>query len=329
MTDCAVESAEIVELEPETETQQLAGVAGAALLVPQAAIESTINLAKVLIKSRLLPSHIQQASDAVLLILTGAELGLQPMEAIRELYAFDGKVGMSAHAMMARLARAGVTWVWEESTDEKAVLRLKRPGWDDHVESFSIQQAQKAGLTSKGVWQKHPAKMLRARAETGGARAIAPDLLGGSIYGMDEIREIESVDATIERPKKRLSEVQREARKDDPKKFDKAMTQKRETENWSKGWAKTEAPTLEKIRDRAKEADNDPDREMIGTEFLKWLEEHLETFDRLTGYGRTKVWKLMIAIAEELRWKQPAVGLNNWIEQIRITNTEKLGASAV
>ena len=54
--------------------------------------------------------------------------------------------------------------------------------------SFSIDEAQAAGLAGKDNWKKYPSDMLFARALTRGARRYAPGIFGGApIYTPEEM----------------------------------------------------------------------------------------------------------------------------------------------
>jgi hypothetical protein len=126
-------------------------------------------------------------------VLTGLELGLGPMEAIRSIHIVEGKPTMSADLMLARAIRAGVRIEWEQCDDKAAVLRLERNS-AKHRHSFTIEEATRAKLTSKGVWQSYAPAMLRARCVSAAMRAFCPDVLGSGVYTPEEL------EPTNERP---------------------------------------------------------------------------------------------------------------------------------
>jgi len=55
--------------------------------------------------------------------------------------------------------------------------------------SFTIEQAQRAGVTGKDNWKKYPEAMLRARCISALARAVYPDVVLG-IYETDELEPV-------------------------------------------------------------------------------------------------------------------------------------------
>lgn len=119
-------------------------------------------------------------------ILTGIELGMGPMEAMRSLDIVEGKPTMKAEVMLARALRAGIFVEWERSDDKTATIRLER-GRAKHKHSFTIEEAARAGLAGKGNWSKYPAAMLRARCVSAALRAFAPDVLGAGVYTPEEL----------------------------------------------------------------------------------------------------------------------------------------------
>jgi hypothetical protein len=126
-------------------------------------------------------------------ILTGLELGLGPMEAMRSIHIVEGKPTMSADLMLARAIRAGIRIEWEQCDGEAATLKLERSGMK-HRHSFTFAEAQRAGLTTKDVWKKYAPAMLRARCVSAALRAFAPDVLGAGVYTPEEL------EPTSERP---------------------------------------------------------------------------------------------------------------------------------
>jgi hypothetical protein len=128
-------------------------------------------------------------------IMTGMEIGIGPMQALRSVHVVDGRPTLSAELMLSLAMRAGVRPQWLESTAEVAHLRLTRPGYEAHEQRFSIAEAKQAGLAGKGNWQKYPAAMLRARALSAAMRAWCPDVIGSGVYVEGEIEPEEPREA--------------------------------------------------------------------------------------------------------------------------------------
>lgn len=120
-------------------------------------------------------------------ILTGAELGLGPMESMRSIHMVEGRPTMSAELMLARARSQGVRTWWARTDAEIATLEMQLPG-DARIQqmSYSMADAQRAGLAGRGNWSKFPANMLRARCTSAAIRAFCPEVLGASgVYEAD------------------------------------------------------------------------------------------------------------------------------------------------
>lgn len=117
-------------------------------------------------------------------VMTGLELGLGPMAAIRGLHNVKGKIMLDASLVAALAIRGGVQIDYEVNADTEVRVRLSRGG-RSHVESFTMRDAERAGLTAPtrsgepSMYAKYPRRMLQARALGIAVRAWCPDVLGG------------------------------------------------------------------------------------------------------------------------------------------------------
>ena len=140
--------------------------------------------------------YIGQPNAIAACILTGAELGMGPMESLREIHVVQGRPTLSAGAMLARAIRAGVRVEWVCSTSTEATLRLSRDG-SSYEQSWTLEMAKRAGLTGKtGPWQTYPDAMLRSRCISAAVRAFCPDAIGGG--GLYAPEEAESIPQRVE-----------------------------------------------------------------------------------------------------------------------------------
>lgn len=152
-------------------------------------IDQADRLSKILATSALLPDGLRnKPGDVLVTIITGHELGLSPMQAIRGLHVIKGRAVMSADLAVALVKRhPGCEWFrMVESDDKAATYETQRKGDPKPTRlSFTIQQAQQAGLGGDN-WKKYPAAMLRARCSLALARAVYPDTMLG-VYDPDEL----------------------------------------------------------------------------------------------------------------------------------------------
>lgn len=142
------------------------------------------------VKTGMLPDHIKTGWQFAVLAATGHELGMQPMRAIRSLAMVKGKVVESADSQLARFKAAGGRSQFEVLDETKAVLHLVHPNGDKHTESFTLEDAKRAGLASNSNYSKFPKAMLRSRAITAGLKSIGWEGAVGA-YDPDEIRSEE------------------------------------------------------------------------------------------------------------------------------------------
>jgi len=155
-------------------------------------IEQAEKLALTLSKSTLLPEPLRgKPADVLVTLITGHELGLSPMQALRGMHVINGKAVMSADLMIALVLKHRDVCAFfrlVESTDAVATYQTQRQGSEPVSLSWTVEQARKAGLADKGTWKAHPAAMLRARCSSALARAVYPDLVLG-VYDPDEAAE--------------------------------------------------------------------------------------------------------------------------------------------
>lgn len=148
---------------------------------PWANWDQKVQFASRLIATGFLPANIKTPAQVIAIIMTGQELGLPPMQSLRQINVISGKPTMSAELMMAKMLQGGVTLEWVKNGDDgkEAVLKAKRKT-TSFTGRFTIEQAREAGLMTKDGWRKYPGAMLRARVISLVARVVAPDLISGT-----------------------------------------------------------------------------------------------------------------------------------------------------
>jgi hypothetical protein len=107
----------------------------------------------------------------------------------------QGKVGMSTEMMAALVRRRGhsVSKITKDSQDDRLACTLKgkrKDNGDEMTCSFTMEDAQAAGLWGTATWKKYPAIMLYNRCMSMLFRQLFPDLSLGAGYIPDEIHEI-------------------------------------------------------------------------------------------------------------------------------------------
>lgn len=150
--------------------------------------------------------------DALLVLARGREIGLAPAAALTSVHVIKGRPTLSARAKYAAcLSRRDICvyFVEIECTDELCVYETHRRGDPKpQRESFSISDAQRAGLASNENYRRFPKAMLRARCMAALADRVYADILLGL--------------ATTEEMEFEESRESREAPRSTPKSFDPA-----------------------------------------------------------------------------------------------------------
>lgn len=128
---------------------------------------------------------------AIFMVLLAAhDLGIKPTIALNGgIWNIQGKIEISARLMTSMIRRAGHSIAIKECNDKICTLKGKRIDNQDEIEvSFSIEDAQKAGLASRDVWKKYTEDMLYARALSRLARRLFPDVIG-TAYVEGEVKD--------------------------------------------------------------------------------------------------------------------------------------------
>ena len=146
-------------------------------------------LAESAVSSKLFGIASREA--ALMIMLTGRSLGIDPVAAMRGTHIVSGKSVLSSDMMVGIVRKSGVceSWTVIESTHEKCTIETRRKGDDTPVRhTWTVEMAKRANLAGKGTWAAYPHAMLRARCSAELARMVYPDFLFG-VYAEGEIPE--------------------------------------------------------------------------------------------------------------------------------------------
>lgn len=154
-------------------------------LVPLA---DTMQLGDVLAKSGFFADS-RSASQAVVKVLAGRELGFGPVAAMTGINIISGRVSLSANIMAAAVKRSGrYNFRVREMTEAACKIEFfERNGdkWESvGVSTFTEADARRAGTKNM---DKYPRNMLYARAMSNGVRWYCPDVTGGPVYTPEEL----------------------------------------------------------------------------------------------------------------------------------------------
>jgi hypothetical protein len=144
-----------------------------------------VTMGDQLTRTGFLPPHIKTGAQVAAIVMTGRELGMTPMRALRSLVMVKGKVTEAADSMLARFKSDGGRATFRALDETQAVLWLRHPNGDEHTEVFSLADAKRAGIAGE-MYSKYPKAMLRSRAITAGLKSLGWE--GGSgVYDPSEL----------------------------------------------------------------------------------------------------------------------------------------------
>jgi hypothetical protein len=148
--------------------------------------------------------------EAMIKILAGREMGMEPVESMMGLVLVEGRISMSADTMAGRIAghseyRHRVREITHAACEIEFEERQDNGGWISIGKSkFSIEDAQAAGLCKvvdgRAVarsrngnalpWESYTRNMLFARAMSNGFRWFVPHLKLARVYTSEEVQDM-------------------------------------------------------------------------------------------------------------------------------------------
>jgi hypothetical protein len=157
--------------------------------------DQTRLMAEAIAKSKLF--GIQNAEQALALGLLCQAEGRHPAEAARDYHIINGKPSLKSEAMLARFQQAGGKVEWHDYTHESVSGTFSHPQGGSLKVSWTIKDAERAGLTGNPTWKKFPRQMLKARCISEAVRGIFPAVLSG-LYAPEEVQEFAPIQAEPE-----------------------------------------------------------------------------------------------------------------------------------
>lgn len=129
----------------------------------------------------------KKPQNVVVMAITGQELGWGIGTAMRFIHVIDSKPTISPEGMLALIRRAGHSVSGSSSSTSATVRGRRSDNGDEMECTFTIADATRAKLAGKDNWQLWPEAMLWARALAMLARRLFPDVLLGVAYVPDEM----------------------------------------------------------------------------------------------------------------------------------------------
>lgn len=147
--------------------------------------------AKFLIDSGYLPKTVNTPAKAIVIMLKGREYGFATMQSFAYIDVIEGRPVLNPKGMASLVLQRCPGAVLDPTTwtNEVCIIRAARPGRAPIEFSFTLDDAQRAGLTNKDNWRKYPKDMLWNRCVSRVCKALFPDYIDGAVID-DEAEEI-------------------------------------------------------------------------------------------------------------------------------------------
>lgn len=154
-------------------------------------LELAVKWGEMAKKAGIVPADISPIQAAII-VQTGHEIGLQPLQSLRSMSFIKGRICMTVQLQLALAKKEGVGLTKLEEKDHECYVTLER-GKEKVSTKYTLTDAKKAGLVKEGgAYTKYEKQMLRWRAIGDALRLICPDLVMG-LLSPEEAKSIEPV----------------------------------------------------------------------------------------------------------------------------------------
>lgn len=139
-------------------------------------------LAEIMADSGMVPpDYSGKPGKCLIAVQWGQEIGLKPMQAVQNIAVINNRPSLWGDSMLA-LVRASPLCKYVIESDDGAIAtcRTWRHGEpQEQVRTFSVTEAQQAGLADKGPWKQYAKRMRQMRARAFLLRDVYTDVLKG------------------------------------------------------------------------------------------------------------------------------------------------------
>lgn len=173
-------------------------------------VEEVERLAAMFAKSGMFKSEARPMTteQCAVVIFIGLDLGISPVQALRSIPIFRDKACPSADCLVgaakSKLKAGEFITVLETSTTVCKISAKRAGDGQPTICTYTIEDAQTAGLTQSPMYKRFPEQMLYARCATKTLRRVFPDI-GMGLYTPDEVTDgKETWEVTHETPTRRI-----------------------------------------------------------------------------------------------------------------------------
>lgn len=144
--------------------------------------------AEMLAQSQIVPQAYQrQPANIVAAALAGRPFGWDASTSLRNVVVIQGTATIKPEALLGLIRKHGHSVTIERHADHVIATGKRRDTGDTMSVTFSLSDAQRAGLAGKGAWKSWPTDMCQWRAIAALARGLFSDVTLGLSYIPEEI----------------------------------------------------------------------------------------------------------------------------------------------
>lgn len=162
----------------------------------------------ILAQSTIIPSaYRRKGADIVAAGLAGRAYGWDVMTSMRQFHVIEGTASLRPESMLGLVRQAGHSVTVENNPGIAIAHGTRVDTNDQHSASFTMADAEAAGLADKRNWKQYQENMLTWRAVSKLCRVLFPDVvlgagyvpeeLGAEVTAEGEVIEIEPVDPDL------------------------------------------------------------------------------------------------------------------------------------
>jgi len=176
-----------IDPNPAGAIQAPAGVDGWAMALEPTNPTQAFQMAKALHNARIFP-NLDSPERIFAAMMLGRSIGVGTITICQLVHVISGKLTLHASMIEGLCMKASQCeyFACVETSAKSATYETKRHGSPVQRITYTLAEAEAAGLTSNAQYKKRPAVMLRHRAATDLARMVYPDVVGG-LYSPDEL----------------------------------------------------------------------------------------------------------------------------------------------
>lgn len=164
-------------------------------------------IATVLVGTAMVPEiYRRKPDDAAAAILYGAELGLNPIQSLQQVFVVHGSPAIYSRTMAALLRSKGFRFQTDGSTAESVTVTGTAPNGETETVTWDIERARRAGYLTNKKYETDPQGMLYAKCLSEISRHLAPDVLLGMPYSREDL-ELDPAPVRVESERVSAAEV--------------------------------------------------------------------------------------------------------------------------